>query len=385
VKLSKPPSGPTSLARRCLAGYERDALAPSTLRTTTSLLGVGLALSSLTSASGCALEGGLPQASGGVINTVGSGGAFASGGAATGGTWTGSSGGAASGGASAGGTSAGGVWSGGAGGSSAGGGSAGGASAGGAGTGGAGTGGESSAPATLSPGTCLSDLGGYQNGSVTYYYFDQGTQKVNCEFPELGRNPDRLEFVETNNGENFGAMNTADYDTAATCGACVEVTRDGNRKVVLTIADRCPIESNPKCKPGHIDLSRQAFDQIGNRGNEGYLGTSNGGDVGQISWKYVPCPSGENVHLTLKEPTNAAWNEVLVTGHTYAIEKVEVLVNGSWVAAVRQIYNYWQPPNGKMGTNPYRVRITDVNGSVLEAPLPLAAGAQDTGLQLTCN
>ncbi len=34
---------------------------------------------------------------------------------------------------------------------------------------------------------------------------------------------------------------------------------------------------------------------------------------------------------------------------------------------------------------PYRVRVTDINGSVLEAPLDLAPGAQDTGLQFECN
>ncbi len=164
----------------------------------------------------------------------------------------------------------------------------------------------------MTPGTCKADLGGHQNGSVTNYWLDQGTVTVNCEYPELGRNPDRLEFVETNDGNYFGAMNTADYDTAATCGACVEVTRDGSKKVTITIADRCPVESNPKCKAGHIDLSRQAFDQLRNSGSEGYLGTSNGGEQGQISWKYVPCPEGSNVFFTLKEPENIDWNQVLV-------------------------------------------------------------------------
>lgn len=344
------------------------------LRTTSSFLILGLTACGLGSAIGCSSEavpplatggtplgsGGLPSATGGA---VGSGGDVGSGGALSGGAGGQGSGGAASGGAASGG-----------------------AASGGAGSGGAGSGGANSAPATMTPAACKQDLGGYQNGSVTYYWFDQGTEKVNCEFPELGRNPDRLEFVETNDGNYFGAMNTADYDTAATCGACVEVTRDGNRKVVITIADRCPIESNSKCKNGHIDLSREAFDQIGNRGNEGYLGQGNGGDVGQISWKYVPCPGDATVHLTLKEPDNQYWNQVLVTGHTYAIESVEVLVGGNWVSAARQMYNYWEPPEDNMGTTePFRVRVTDVNGSVLEAPLPLAAGAQDTGLQFTCN
>jgi expansin (peptidoglycan-binding protein) len=166
----------------------------------------------------------------------------------------------------------------------------------------------------------------------------------------------------------------------------VEITRDGSRKVTITIADQCPIGTNPKCKAGHIDISREAFDQLGNRGNEGYLGTSNGGDVGQISWKYVPCPGEDNVFFTLKEHDNLYWNQVLVSSHRYPIEKVEVLVEGAWVTATRQEHNYWEPPDAKFGEEtPYRVRVTDVNGSVLEAPVELMAGDQDSGVHFECN
>ncbi|HXS16126.1 MAG TPA: hypothetical protein VN764_03000, partial [Polyangiaceae bacterium] len=79
-------------------------------------------------------------------------------------------------------------------------------------------------------------------------------------------------------------------------------------------------------------------------------------------------------------------NQVLVSSHEYPIEKVEVLVDGAWVAAVRQDYNYWEPPNGKFGElTPYRVRATDVNGSVVEAPVQLVAGDQDSGVRFECN
>ncbi len=73
--------------------------------------------------------------------------------------------------------------------------------------------------------------------------------------------------------------------------------------------------------------------------------------------------------------------------HRWAIDKVEVLVKGVWVNAVRQMYNYWEPPDGIMGDKdgPYRVRVTDENGSVLEAPITLSAGKQDSGLQFECN
>src|SRR5690606_33187305 len=86
---------------------------------------------------------------------------------------------------------------------------------------------------TSSPGQC-NDHGGYNgNGSVTYYYFDQGSAEVNCSYAITGRNPDSVAHIATGNGQYFGAMNTADYNNAATCGACVEVTRDGGRSVVV--------------------------------------------------------------------------------------------------------------------------------------------------------
>jgi expansin (peptidoglycan-binding protein) len=241
-------------------------------------------------------------------------------------------------------------------------------------------------PPKLTPGTCKSDLGGASNGSVTYYTFAMGTALVNCSYGTHQGNPDTVDFVSTNDGKYFAAINTSDYNTAATCGACIEVTRDGNRKVTVTVADQCPIATNPKCKPGHLDLSRAAFEQIGNPGNEGYLGTGNGGDVGSISWKYVPCTPNGNVHLKLKEPTNQFWNELLVENTAYAINKVEVLVNGAWVNAVRGAHNYWQPPEGIFGNvTPYRVRITDINGTVLETTVDLEAGDQDTGFKMTCE
>jgi expansin (peptidoglycan-binding protein) len=234
------------------------------------------------------------------------------------------------------------------------------------------------------PAACVGDLGGYEGGSVTFYYLDQGTSVVHCSYGELGRNPDVIAHVATGAGQYFGAINTSDYAAAATCGACVEVTRDGGKSVTVTIVDECPIATNPKCTAGHIDLSREAFKQIGSE-SEGYLGTQNGGLVGQISWKYVPCPQSGNVHFTLKEPGNVNWNAVLVQGHRYPITGLQVNVEGNWVDAVRQDYNYWLPPNGHMGTSPYAVRVTDVNGTVLEASLALSGEDQDSGQQFSCE
>lgn len=243
------------------------------------------------------------------------------------------------------------------------------------------TAGQAEPEPSVEPGQCKSDLGGYQSGSVTFYTFAMGTELVNCSYGTHAGNPDRVDFINTGDGQYFAAINTADYNNAATCGACIEVTRDGNRKVTVTVVDRCPIETNPKCVAGHLDLSKAAFLQLGNE-SEGYLG--NGG-VGQISWKYVPCENEGNVHFRLKEPSNENWNQLLVENHKYQITKVEVRVNGTWVNATRQNYNFWEPPNGTFGTPPYRVRVTDVNGTVLEDLVDLAGGDQEAENQMICQ
>lgn len=231
------------------------------------------------------------------------------------------------------------------------------------------------------PGQCPESWGGSNDGSITWYAFSQGTANigdVNCSFG-IQQGPDRVNHVYTGNGEFFGAMNTADYNNAAACGACVEISRqDTGQKVVVTIVDQCPVASNGKCVSGHIDLSQAAFSQLGNTG-DGYLGNRAG--KGQISWKYVPCPTQEDVSFRLKEPDNVFWNEILVQSHRAPIDKVEVRVNGDWVQATRMEYNYWAPPGNDFGTPPFRVRATDIHGNFIEATIEVQAGDIDTGLQ----
>jgi expansin (peptidoglycan-binding protein) len=232
------------------------------------------------------------------------------------------------------------------------------------------------------PGECPESWGGSNDGSITWYTFSQGTATigdVNCSFG-IQQGPDRVNHVYTGNGEFFGAMNTADYNTAAACGACVEVSRqDTGQKVVITIVDQCPIATNNKCVSGHIDLSQAAFSQVGNVG-DGYIGNRAG--KGQISWKYVPCPTSTDVSFKLKEPDNEFWNEVLVQSHRAPIQSVEVRVDGTWVQATRMEYNYWAPPENDFGTPPFRVRATDIHGNFVEANLEMQPGDIDTGFQL---
>ncbi|HTV17285.1 MAG TPA: expansin EXLX1 family cellulose-binding protein [Polyangiaceae bacterium] len=224
------------------------------------------------------------------------------------------------------------------------------------------------------------------NATVTVYWFAQKpTIDVNCSFGaqrtnDMGQN-DRVPAIQ--DPDLFGAINLAVYDGAAACGACVELTPiNGGQPTTITVADSCNpgIDNNTPCQnTAHIDLSRNAFQRLTN---------NNTGNLGGVSWRYVPCDGVENVQFVLKEPANAYWNEFLVTNHKYPITRAEVLMeDGRWVDAQRQDYNYWRPPEGMdggdMGT--YRVRVTDVNGGLIEEQLELKAGPQGGSGQFGCQ
>jgi expansin (peptidoglycan-binding protein) len=315
-------------------------------------------------ADGTAATGGLGtggEATGGAsLGGAGAGGASA-GGAGTGGINTG---GSATGGINTGGSATGGINTGG---SATGGINTGGSATGGINTGGSATGGQSS-------GSCdFSSLTSYEgNGSVTFY---DPSGQVNCSFPMSGSS---VLNVSTGNGEYIVAMGPTDYGNSATCGACVEVTRDDGQSVTVTVADQCP-----ECQAGHIDLSRAAFLQIGTE-SEGYLGTTNGGAVGIISWRYVPCPVQGNVIITLKEPSNQGWNEFMVQNSRLPIVSFEANWSGSWVTGTRQTYDYFNV--GGSLSFPLQVRLTDINGNVIEGTLQANQADQDLGVQFpSCN
>jgi expansin (peptidoglycan-binding protein) len=230
------------------------------------------------------------------------------------------------------------------------------------------------------------------DGGVTVYWFAQGTlssppqagQDVNCSFNgsratnDDGGANDRVAYIQDE--ALFGAINFAEYAGAAACGACVQLSQ-GGRNVTITVADSCnpAINNNGTCTNGHIDLSRNAFQSLTNQ---------NTGDINGVSWRYVPCEGVDNVQFVLKEPANQYWNQFLVVGTRFPIVKAEVRYgDGTWVEARREPFNYWTPqrgmPDGDMGT--YRVRVTDINGSIVEEQLALTAGLQGGTGQFGCQ
>jgi expansin (peptidoglycan-binding protein) len=229
------------------------------------------------------------------------------------------------------------------------------------------------------------------NGQVTVYWFAQGTlsvpkgadQDVNCGFNasrannDDGGQMDRVAYIQ--DPSLFGAMNGAEYGNANACGACVQMTQ-GGRNVTVTIADSCLTQNgNPSCTPGHIDLSRNAFQML--------TGQSTG-NIGGVTWKYVPCSGMGNIAIQLKKPDDQYWNEFIVTNHKYPLASAQIqMKDGTWVDATRQSDNNWRASymgtDGVMGT--YKVRIQDINGGVIEEQLALMGGLQQGHAQFECQ
>ena len=171
-------------------------------------------------------------------------------------------------------------------------------------------------------------------GEATYYDAD-GTG--NCSFP---KDPTFL----------VAAMNTADYGTAAYCGACVEVTGPQG-KVVVRIVDRCP-----GCAKGDLDLSQTAFKAIA---------PLSAGRI-DIAWREVPCDVSGDVSYELKDGSSPYYVALQVRNARYRITQLEVAAAGSgaYETVDRVIYNYFVAASG-LGPGPFDIRTTDARGHVI--------------------
>lgn len=159
------------------------------------------------------------------------------------------------------------------------------------------------------------------------------------------------------------AMNEADYDGSAVCGGCIHVTGpDG--AVTVRVVDRCP-----ECAPGDVDLSAEAFAQIAEPAD---------GRV-PISWYDVPCDVSGPVIYRFKEGSSQWWTAIQVRNTRWAIETLEVRIDGTYEALPREMYNYFVHASG-LGPGPYDIRLTDARGHVLEdAGIALGDGVEVAG------
>jgi len=173
------------------------------------------------------------------------------------------------------------------------------------------------------------------HGEATYYYATGGGA---CSFDP---SPDDLLVA---------AMNGAEYDNAAWCGAYVHVTGPKGA-VTVRIVDLCP-----GCKAGDLDLSEEAFGQIANLAQ---------GRVA-IAWQVVSPALTGPIAYHFDSGSNQWWTAVQIRNHRNPVAKLEYRkAGGQWVAVPRTSWNYFVQVSPGMGLGPYTFRVTDSYGNVL--------------------
>ncbi len=99
-----------------------------------------------------------------------------------------------------------------------------------------------------------------------------------------------------------------------------------------------------------------------------------------ITWTYVACDVTGPLVYHFKDGSNPWWTAVQIRNHRYGIaEFAYVDDSGAWVDVPRLDYNYFVAASG-MGPGPYRFRVTDVNGAVIEdTGVPLVVDGDSIG------
>lgn len=193
----------------------------------------------------------------------------------------------------------------------------------------------------------------FHAGEATHYDAD-GTGK--CSFDHIRRAdlPGEPLLV--------AAINTADYAEAARCGSCLVVVGPDDTEIVVEIVDRCP-----GCKPGDLDLSRDAF---------ALLAPLDRGRI-PIRWLPVPCHVERPLGYHWKPGASRAWAGIQIRHHRYPIAGVDLRDElGAFVALPRTDYNYFIGRG--LGAGPFTLRVTDARGQThVEHGVPL--GREHTG------
>ncbi|CAM4082060.1 MULTISPECIES: expansin EXLX1 family cellulose-binding protein [Flavobacterium] len=191
------------------------------------------------------------------------------------------------------------------------------------------------------------------NGSATFYT-SNGMGNCSEEYPT---------------SQLYAAMNNSQYNNSNACGSYIEVTRKGtNKKVIVKVLDQCT-----ECPYGNVDLSKTAFLKLGTE-SEGII---------PITWKFVKQPNNNKIAVRIKTGSSRYYFSLQILNHRYMVQKVEVKNHlGVYVTIPRQSYNYFLDSNGVFDGNgpdgPYDVRITDVNGSVVNTRINLTINTKIT-------
>jgi expansin (peptidoglycan-binding protein) len=190
-----------------------------------------------------------------------------------------------------------------------------------------------------------------RSGHVTHYTLGSNTM-VACHY-ETGSLP-----------TYYGAMNEYDWNSAAVCGACVEITNGGS-KVVVQIVDQCPYKGNEQwCFQGshHIDLNPSAA---------GALGASNTNPA--VTWKFVSCTPADGIKYYIDKASKSDYVSVSPLNIKNPVAKMEVKKGAAFSAMPRNNSNMFEGTGGPFSGS-ITLRLTDIYNHVITDTVMMSPG-----------
>ncbi|GAA0270972.1 expansin EXLX1 family cellulose-binding protein [Cryptosporangium japonicum] len=170
-----------------------------------------------------------------------------------------------------------------------------------------------------------------RSGEATF--FDGGVG--NCSYPSLPAD------------DLYVALGPAEYSNAGACGGYLDVTGPSG-SVRVKVVDQCP-----ECAEGHIDLSREAFEQIADPE----------AGVVPITYSAVANPAVGKLSVRVKEGSSQFFLSILIDNHGNPLTNVEV--DGTELD--RTTDNHWVAESG-LGDGPFSVKVTDNAGRTATIP-----------------
>jgi expansin (peptidoglycan-binding protein) len=166
---------------------------------------------------------------------------------------------------------------------------------------------------------------------------------------------------------NYGAMNEYDWNAAAVCGACVEITNTtNNQKVTVEIVDQCPYKNNEMwCYQGshHIDLNLNAA---------GAIGASNNNPA--VTWKFVSCtPDAGGITYYIDAASKSDYVSVSPLNIKNPVAKMEVKKGAAFAAMPRNNSNMFEGTGGPFSGS-ITLRLTDIYNHVITDTVMMTPG-----------
>ena len=161
----------------------------------------------------------------------------------------------------------------------------------------------------------------------------------------------------------YAAVDPTTFGVAVACGACVRIQLS-NVVVDAMIVD--------------LGSTRLASDRVrlgvNKTATDLLLPDGSTFVADGVPWNFIPCPSATTgMIFTLQLGSSTTYSAMLIQNHRYRLQSVEYKSGNTFKPLVRTMYNYWVALTG-MGAGPYTLRLTDVNGAVVEqSGIPLMA------------